>query len=694
MATEFLPKQQLNLGGVQEHRVTNLARDLNNMMGAVASGVHTYNQIGEHAAQLEFRDTNQQINANLFELKKQSALLPEDDYQGHLDILTKVEAQKGILVSKLADFSGHTAAFDTFAQASAGTSGMLDGEYLQFQHQAIKANQLQNMGEVSRDATLGIKASPDSFQASVVSLVNSHISKDKAIEFGQKEYFDNLYSQVTQNKNSLTIPDELSVIDSKLQYATQDRVLSLVNDKLLQNSQMAKLLLVDDGKGNKVFRVDSPFSEEQNAKIVGLADYYMSLHSPKTTANSMVKFNGVKAVQTEVLGSLKPTSSSAEINTAEANVARGWNDYTKTDEFALLTPNSENQAKVYTGYAEMLNTLSKARAIHSASVNGITVAEAQNGEIKYTVTNPAKLMFPEDQNLHDSVASVSDADLKASYSPLNSQGMAAWSSGNYALARTLSNKYSALTNDKSEFDKMLVNFYTTGISSATKASDLTSLKKAVVDDYNSGKNGVSENQMISVTRSVDSALATMKTTDSALTPSALASLNNGMSEKRALTFGDSPNEQKIIKAVQTDPYFSDYKVNRMTIAETRRVLLAQGKMRPNDDPEAQGKAIIENMAEGVNKTLVPVIGKLEKDQIRKGMEEYLSSWERVNKANLRYDASNMQVSVSHNVDAYVVHAKLSDGSWKSITITPSKIREAALISQNRGIGAKIINIFK
>lgn len=694
MTTDFLPKQQLSLQGAQDHRVVNLAKDLLNATQQATGALQTYNQIGEHAAQLEFRDTNQQINANLFELKKQSNLLAEDDYQGHLNILTQVEAQKGILVSKLADFSGHTAAFDAFAQASAGARNMLDNEYLQFQSHAIKANQLQNMAQVSQDSTLGLKASPDSFQASVISLANTHISKEKSIEFSQKEYFNNLFSQVNENKNSLTIPDELSVIDSNLGYATQENVVKLMNDKLLQNSQMAKLMLVDDGQGNKVFRVDSPFSEDQNVRIVGLAEYYMNLHSQKGTSDPMIKFKGSKAVADEVLSTLKPTSSTEEINAAEANVAKIWSDYSKTDEFANLVPNSEKQYKVYEGYADMLTKLNKAKAMHSASMQGITVAEAQTGSLKYDVINGAKLMFPDDPNLHHSVGTISDTDLKSSYAPLNSQGMAAWTSGNYAAARVLSNKYSALTNDKSELDKMLVNFYTTGVAAITKGSDLVALKQAVTEDYKTGKNGVSENQMISTTRAIDSALATLKTPNDTLTPSSLASLNNGMKEKRALTFGDSPNEQKIIKAVQTAPYLSDYKVNRLEIAEARRVLMAQGKMRPSDDPEVQAQSIVDNMAEGVNKHLVPVIGGLEKDQIRKGMEEYLSSWERVNKAKLRFDSANMQVSVSQGIDAYIVHAKLSDGTWKSITIPPSKIRQASEISQNKGINAKIRDIFK
>lgn len=679
---EFLQKYDFTSTNSMQRRVSSLGSDLMNLMGATQQAVKTYDVIGSQAAALDHRELHYDVMTNINNLERAAQSLPEDDYENHSRIMEEIVTQKNRFANELAKYTDHKAAYETFASASATSMLTIDSHTTEVNKRVLKANQLSIINHNGVLAESGLGNTESVFQTSVKALTETGVGSEEALNKTRGQFFTPLFSQAGINKDSQTIPDEQSVIGIG-GFATRDRVMQFMNEKILKDSELAQLYVTTDEAGNETFAVTSPFSEEQNAKIVAMADFYMNKYRPKEDGgNPFYILNGNIDAIKESMSKISADTPESDIAKSLYNATDMMKRYQNTEEYKMLGDDSAAMKKYTSIIADIQTKANWANALKSATDRGLTVEEVALGGVQYDVMNPASLLYPDDKNIKHGKASINSSDISSKYEILNRQTTDLLSQGNVVGALALSNRYKQLTNKQSSFENRMETFTTTGISTATTKEELSQYKQYIEDRFSRGL--ISEKDYVNSTRSIDAAIGVSKPDDKTLSINAVSAFNDAQTNRAFTTFGASKYERDIIDTVKTDPYLSDYAFDVNHIASTHSMLLADKTITYASTSEEVAKAIIENSIETVGKRLVPRLRQtngipLDDDQMNKGMEKILKDTAKQRgHAEIDTDADNMEISIDSTKTKYVIRYKYSSGVWSPnrIYVTPKMLVDA------------------
>lgn len=683
---EFLGKSQVSINAPQSDvAVKNLGADLMSMFGAVGKAAETYNVIGENAALLEYRDTATKVNANIEGIKRSALELAPDDVDGHAAVYTQLDDQKKNFADRLSNFSGHTAAYDKFSQGAASSIGMIDNEMTTAKASWIKSTQLNESNTViANGESLKLSATPEAFDASAFSLEGVHLGKDKALELAQNSYFAPAFAEMMKNTDSKDAEQEMSVVDPEVGYATHEKVSEFMNAQILNEYPLAKIYVGVDQAGNKTLRVASKFTNEQEQKILGIANMYMGKKTPKKDGSyPFYVLKGNEEAIGNALSSIKPDMEPTQVSGIFADVSTKFSAYIESDEFKthikLGDPELNRVAKLW---SDIQTAHNKQNAIYAYRNAGKTQAEGQAGLLNYEVANPTTWInnrygLGDAAAIKPSKAKISASDIESSYKGIDIKAQALFDQGQIPQALALSNHYMTVTSNPSGLDAKFDQFKTKGITTATTAKELSAMGAIADDKY--GRKQMSITEYSTIKRAITAATNTLKDPKATLTADSVASMNTELSRAAYMTFGDDKYEKDILTAVKQEPWFRDYNTPNSVVAQTVTHLVATGKMAVGDSPEAVSKLLVANMAEAPNKMLVTRLDGLENAQIQNGMTRYIKDEAKRQGINIDMSPKNMQITTNRNATQYVVQYRLPNGEWapKGIHITPNMLRKSA-----------------
>ena len=669
---DFLGKSQVQVGGIEPQRVANLSEGLAGLLGATAKGVEAYNTIGETAAKLDFRDISHNTATAMTGVERRMSELAPDDVEGYETLMGEVESLKSNYTTNLSKYSGHKAAFDVFSDSASTAILQLDSKANIINGHRHKAAGLQNLTAVAKDGDLGLLANQTSFDTSITSLRPFY--GEKAVAATQTAYFEPLYAQAVQNKNSKNIEEERSVIDPKLGYATVDTVSAFMNKEILKDSEMASIGIVTDVDGKQTFKVNSKFTEEQNSRLVALANFYMGQHVPAPSGERQYPFlNALADTVSKTETTIQNTDSVPELQRTMLEIKNQFDAYMTNPEKESITKDSPQHQKLYSTYASAVTAVNKRTAVLNAVASGHTVAENTAAPVEYRIQNFAKLMYPEDTTTKDSVGTVSNDEIKAAYKHLDNQALAAFQANNPALAQALSEQYTRMTGEDSQLNKMIGVVTKTGISTATTVQEVSAQRKLVEEKFARGE--MSETDYFAVMRGFDAQI-THADKNGKLTAAGGTGMRTALSGKATEKWSANPNNQKKLEAAKTTPWLSDARISAETFQSTEKVLIKRGLMKPWDDPSAIGALVANNLVYGMNKTLLPKLDpSLGENQMISGMSQFIKTYAKQKKININTDPDNISISVDPSSTAYLVKYKLSSGVWSTdnVLITPKQI---------------------
>ena len=105
--------QQVQVGGIDPQRVTNLSEGLNGLLGAASKGLETYNTIGETAAKLAFRDKSLEVQDAITGMK--SALYADpNNTELWKQTNSAIDSLTSEMVADREQFVNHKDAYDTY----------------------------------------------------------------------------------------------------------------------------------------------------------------------------------------------------------------------------------------------------------------------------------------------------------------------------------------------------------------------------------------------------------------------------------------------------------------------------------------------------------------------------------------------------------------------------------------------------
>ena len=663
-------KRSLDIQAVPQQRVDNLQQDLSNLMGVASQGMKVADTIGVTAAELDFRDMSFNASRKLSELDRRMTELPADDADGFRALMDESEGIKRDFTVNASKYKDHKDAFDSFTSSTAELFGKIDAKENVYNQNRHKAEGLQNLNAVSADGELGLDANYTSFSASKKSLV-SHLGEDKALETTQVAYFEPLYAQASINRDSKTIDEEMSVVDGALGYATREKVADFINSKVLNKSEMASLYITKDIDGNETFAVKSSFTDTQNAKLIAMANFYMGKHAPASNGEKQYPYlNALDDVTSKTVATIPATDSIYELQAMTKKLEKQFSDYELNPEYGTIEKDSPQHQKLYKTNADAMTAINKRTAILNASNSGRTVAENTASPLTYEIKNFAVLMHPEQGGTH-SVGLISNDELKASYKHFDNESLAAFQANDSARATMLSDKYKRLTGEPSQLDGYIKTLVNSGISTATTVKEVSAQKELITKQFNSGH--LSQAEYYTAMRGLDAQI-THADKDGKLTPASHTGMKTAMESRRSETWTADPENQKKLKAAKQSPWLSDAKITSATFQETEQMLVNKGLMKHWDNPEAVGKLVAENLVYGMNKTLLPKLdASLDENQMVKGMSQFIRQYAK--QKNIKINPETISIGLDPSKTTYLVHYKLSSGTWSTdnILISPKQI---------------------
>jgi hypothetical protein len=674
---DFLGKSQVQINPVAPERVQNLGNDLLKIFGSTNDALKTYNQIGETAALVEYRDTAANVNTNIEKLKQQSLELAPDDVEGHQNIYNMIDQQRSVFTNKLADFSGHTAAYDKFAEGAAVSTEGIERDLTQYKAKVIEATQLKEKDSTTQTGeALSLSATPEAFTASLKALEGVHLSNKDALSHTQNAMFNPAYANMVINVDSQTKNIEKEVLGED-GYPTLDKIASFGNEKVLQNYPLAKLVINTDDNGNKTLAVDSPFTEEQNAKIVGLFNQYLNM-KPKAGDGSYPYYylKSTRAAVSTALASIKPDMPPKQVEAIYSSALKQFDDLMDSEDAKHVKLGDPQLAEFGQIWADIYTSRAKQQAIYSYVNAGKTLADAQAGGLTYEVKNSAQWIFP-NQDIKSTKGQISPEEFKASYKYIDVEAQKAFQNGDVAKALLLSRAYISKTEEPSTIYTSFNNVVNGRISPPATVQGLSGIKTMSDIMYNNGEIPEDKNTVIS--RAVNGALSQIKDPKSTtITPDAMVSFSDGIARTANLTFGASQYEKKIIDTVKNQPWFSTASVNSDVIGQTVHSLIVSGKMRVGDDPTAVGKLVYQSLGETVGGILIPSLDGLDKKQLKNGMDKLLDDRSKKLNIEIPRNAKDLQIRVNSTATGYVVQYRLPKGNWSPdpIYITPKQLKEA------------------
>lgn len=677
---DFLNKAQLGVSSIPPQRVKDLGSDLMGLFGATDKALQTYNTIGANAAKLDHRELHFDVMANINSLERYAQSIPEDDYKGHMQVMDDVLKQKQRFSQELTKYTNHQAAYDAFSEASASSILTVDSHTTEVNKRVLKANQLSILYHNGEIAEGGLSNTNESFAVSQESLSAAGIGDDVAIDKTQGQFFAPLLAQASSNKDSQDMVSESSVIDTIAGYATHSKVSDFVNKHIFKNSELAQLYIKEDKQGNKTFGVTSPFSEEQNAKLVAMAEFYMNKYTPKESSYPFYILDGNIDMITEQLGSITPTTPIKDMQRIILSASNTIKQYQKSGEFTHIAGDKPATQKFAKLIADVKTKSNFVNALHSAKNSNKTVEEVANGGVTYEVVNPASIIYPDDKTIINKKANISSGDIEARYETLNTQASTYLANGKVVEAMALSHKYKQLTNKKSSFEKRMDTFINTGVNIATSKEEMSLYKTYAEDQFS--KHLITREDYVHISTVVDATLAASKPDDKTLSPAAAMAFNDSMRQKSTMTFGVSSYDREIIKAVRQNAWFRDYGATPAHIGGTIDYLMANGLLTYSSTAEEKVDAVIANSIETVGKILVPKLRTsngvaMDTKQMTTGMEKVIAKEQKDRKHTIDIDKKTTIISLDQTKTKYKIMYKMSSGVYAPpIFVTPQMLVDA------------------
>lgn len=334
---DFLPKSQVQPGGVTPQRVQNLADDLSNLFGTVEKASAKFAQVGETAAKLDFNDRSAEITNQILEFEK---LAPDnmdnpDFWEGYT---ASIDNSLKELVQHSENYKGNQASYDMYkgyASDFAASIGMKyfprnNGNQLNATNKRI-INQFDDIvSKLGRDVTAKNMESFDSMLSTVIKDPNERKEAIRKSVYGSMfsawdSGFDSLAPQVRQD------------------YVTADDGSFNINGAAqLYNSLSANELsqaIVENGKIRIVSASGNVLDDEEAAKRLNMI--YGMYRKPEQ--NNVINF-AFEAMQNAV-DSAKPDYklSSDNVNAQFTQQQRHIAEFKGTKWFNVLT-DSEQKA--------------------------------------------------------------------------------------------------------------------------------------------------------------------------------------------------------------------------------------------------------------------------------------------------------------------------------------------------------------
>jgi hypothetical protein len=679
-------------GGLQPTNapVENLGKDLANLFGAVSKGVETYNEIGATAAKLEFSEMYRNTLAKHDALKQESMKLRDDDVEGHEWIANKATQLQEEFPKKLSMFSDHKAAYDVFADASAGALHQLQGYNSDFFESAKKASKTRAYNMADTSLSIGLKTTKEIFDTNKDSLNIVAENDQQSIDDTRKILFSHAWSNISDNANSVSKFDAVTELMDKsvggVTFTSHERVAEFMNRRILQGSETAKMKVVTSKDGVKTFAVDGFFGDEQNSKIIQLADQYISMmQKPDGDKDYWI---GLKELKTTVANIRNDNLAQMEAGTsavAWGRVGELAKQYLATPEGKALKsdPNKEFE------FNEMLGEVSKAGARKDAMLriaenpNALLKLKAGDGEV-YSYITPKGFKAGVTQCSQEAYKSgqcdklaLKQSDLSAITNYLQAKVNMAKNSDPIAANR-LEKVLSIVTDSKSPAKSVATNILMGKATFRTKKeaeNQLTILDsnqaELTASEYNAAREILGE-----VIKTFDS--------DGNITPDTLRSLT-GSAKTKKIDNIDNAKKIEINKAVNNVAIFGDNKVSTRVTDFLYDKLLREGKFDPRLDSSESIAGLIKSNTvvvdfDGQTNTRIPMLGGLTEKAATNGIHNFLKRMGKENKYGIKFDSDNVRIYPSEDGLGYVVNWKNAKNKWqeRGQKLTPEMVWEYSL----------------
>lgn len=684
MANGFQLSQQVQVGGIPQHRVSALADDLGNLFGAVTKGAEKYAQVGEQAAKLEFNSLYQDVLAKHDALKQEAMKLKDDDVEGHLWVAEQAKEIQSVFSKKLPDFEYNEIAYNAFKDASAGALHQLQGYNLDFLKSSQTASKIRSYNMVDESSKIGLKATKESFDTNVAQLAIVADTEQKGFEDAQKLLFGHAWSAISNNANSVSKFDAVTELMDQnvggVTFSSHEKVAEFMNRRILQNSETAKII-VTEKDGVKTFGVEGLFNDDQNAKIVALADSYISMmQKPEGDKDYWIGLKELKSTVGDII-----SENLAQMSASSSSEA--WSRVKQLTEKYLATPEGQNLATDPNKLFEFHETLSNVNKAGSRKDAMMRIAENPDALLKlksgdgemYSYITPKGFKDGVTQCSPEAVANGQCQQLALKQGDLSD--ITNYLQGEINIAKTsdpvkanrLERILSNVTDTKSPAKSIADNINAGRIPYRTKAEAENAL--ALLD---SNEAELSKSEYNSA-RKILSDVITTYDKDGVITPNTVRAVNNG-AKREKLDNIDNGMKKEVNVAVNK-VFFGD---NRTPLAVTDFVydkLLRERKFDPRVDNADQIAELIKNNTilvdfDGKRNTRIPMLGTLNEDVATKGFKNFLNRMGKERKYGIKFDPENVSILPSQDGQGYVVNWKNAKDQWAGgMKLTPEMVYE-------------------
>ena len=681
---------QVGISGVEPKQASGLAQDISNLFGSVAKGVETYNTIGEAAAKIEFSEMYRDTLARHDMLKQESMKLKDDDVEGHAWISEKAIELQSEFPKKLSMFTDHKVAYDAFAEASAGAIHQLQGYNSEFFNSTKKASKIRTYNMADLSLSLGLKATKEVFDTNKASLDIVSDNEQQGLDDTRKILFTHTWSNISDNANSVSKFDAVTELMDKnvggVTFTSHEKVSEFMNRRILQGSETAKLKVVTNESGVKIFTVDGFFSDEQNSKIIALADQYISMmQKPEGATDYWI---GLKELKNTV-GNIK----SENLSQMEAGTsAVAWSRVGELAKKYLATPEGQSiksDPNKEFEFNQMLAEVSQSGARKDAMLR---IAENPNALLKLKAGDGEVYSYITPKGFKDGVTQCSQEAYKNGQCDKLALKQGDLSSiTNYlqgkiniakntdpSTANRLEKVLSSVTDSKSPAKSVATNVLMGKATFRTKKEAENQLlildsnqAELTASEYNSAKEILGE-----VIKTFDK--------DGNMTPDTLRSLS-GSAKAKKIDNIDNTKKIEVNEKLNNVTLFPDNKVNTRVTDFLYDKLLREGKFDPRLDSADSIAGLMRQHTlvvdfDGATNTRVHALGGLTEKAVTNGIGNFLKRMGKENKYGIKFDSDNVRIYPSEDGLGYVVNWKNAKNKWqeRGQKLTPEMVWEYSL----------------
>lgn len=685
---EFLPKSQVQVSGIGTPRVSELANDLSSLFGTVTKGAETFAQVGEQAAKLEFNALYQDAIAKQDALKLEAMKLKDDDVEGHVWIAEKAKEIQSVFAQKLPDFAYNQIAYDTFKNASATALHQMSDYNQEFLKSSQNASKIRSYNSVDEAFKIGLKATKEVFDTNVAQLSIVAGTEQKGFDDAQKILFGHAWNTISNNANSISPFDtRMELMDQNVDgvtFSSHEKVAEFMNKRILQNSETAKVKVIKKD-GVKTFAIDGLFSEEQNSKIIELADSYISMMQKPEGAKDY--WIGLK----ELTDSIDATVSKNLSQMSRGASAIVWDEVNRLSKIYLASPEGKKLQSDPNKLYEYHKALSKVSQEGSKKDAMMRIAENPDALLKLKAGDGENYSYITAKGFKEGInrctpealangqcqqLSLEQGDLSAITNYLQGEINIAKTS-DPVKANRLERILSNVTDTKSPAKSIADNINAGRMPYRTKAEAENALSLL---DLNEAE--LTKSEYNSARKILSDAISTYDK-DGSITPSTIRSVNGGA--KREKLDNIDNGMKKDVNIAVNKVLFGN---NRTPLAVTDFMydkLLRERKFNPRIDNAEQIAELIKSNTlvvdfDGKQNTRIPALGDLTESVATKGFENFLKRMGKERKYGIKFDPDNVSILPSQDGQGYVVNWKNAKGQWQQngMKLSPKMVFEYAV----------------